>query len=465
MNDTRENDMSTLAARSAHHDHDAPLGAITMDNIADALQRAHEATDPDWLVALRTESLERFREFGLPTTKHEEWRYTNLKPIRDLEFVLEADDPEDMVALRDLAAPVDNALRVFVLNGRVVPELSNLDALPSGLTVEPLRDALTSADDALRSTLTDSIENARDGVEALAGALIRDGLVIRVAADAVIDRPLAITYATTSTETPLLNAPRTVVLAEERSSVVIVEEHLGEMGAVYLTAGACDVRVATNARVEHCMLGRDSEAAYHITTLRAVQDADSYFASHRVITNGKMVRNNVWSILNGERAESSLDGLYLGINKQHLDNHMRVNHMAPNCPSRQYYRGILGDSARGVFTGRIFVDQIAQKTDAYQNNANLLLSDTAAATARPQLEIYADDVKCSHGATTGEMNEDALFYLRARGIPESDARLLLLFAFAAENTERLPIESLRQFTKSIIDSRLRDAVARGLLPS
>jgi Fe-S cluster assembly protein SufD len=457
--------MSTLAAQPEHHDRDTSLGALTMDNIADALQRAHEETDPQWLAVLRTNALEHFRKFGLPTTKHEEWRYTNLKPIRDLEFVLNADDPQDMLALRDMAAPVDNALRVFVLNGRIVPELSNFDNLPSGLTIEPLRDALADADEALRAALTDSIENARDGVESLSGSLLRDGLVIRVAADAVIERPIAITYATSKTEQPLLNAPRTVVLAAERSSITIVEEHLGESGAVYFTAGACDVRVAANARVEHCMLGRDSEDAYHITTLRAVQEADSYFASHRVLTNGKLIRNNVWSILNGERAESSLDGLYIGIDKQHLDNHMRVNHMAPNCPSRQYYRGILGDSARGVFTGRIFVDQIAQKTDAYQNNANLLLSNNAAATARPQLEIYADDVKCSHGATTGEMNEDALFYLRARGIRESDARLLLLFAFAAENTDRLPIESLRQFTKAVIDSRLRDAVARGLLPS
>ncbi|MGP1308755.1 MAG: Fe-S cluster assembly protein SufD [Phycisphaerales bacterium] len=453
---------STLEARS---DKRAPLGAITMDNLADALQRMHEPSDPQWLVTLRTNALERFREFGLPTTRHEEWRYTNLKPIRDLEFALDADDPEDMMALRDHAAPVDNALRVFILNGRIVPELSDLENLPDGLTVEPLREALPDADETLRATLTDSIENARDGVEAFAGALLRDGLVIRVADNAVIDRPLAVTYATSKTGDPLLNAPRTVVIAGSKSRLTMVEEHLGEDGAVYLTAGACDVRVAEHARVEHCMLGRDSESAYHLTTLRIAQETESYFASHRVLTGGRITRNSVWSILNGERAESSLDGLYIGIDSQHLDNHMRVNHMAPNCPSRQYYRGILGDKARGVFTGRIFVDQIAQKTDAYQNNANLLLSDSAAATARPQLEIYADDVKCSHGATTGELNDDALFYLRARGIAEADARLLLLFAFAGENLDRLPIESLREFTKSLIDTRVRDAVARGLLPS
>lgn len=457
--------MSTMTARSEHHERDASLGAITMDNVADALQRAHDANDPQWLIALRTVALERFRELGLPTTRHEEWRYTNLKPIRDLEFALDADDPEDLLALRDVAAPVDAALRVFILNGRIIPELSNLDDLPEGLTVEPLRDALSDADDALRGALTDSIDNARDGVEALAGALLRDGLVIRVADGATIERPLAITYATSRSERPLLNAPRTVVLADERSNLTLVEEHLGEPGAVYLTVGACDVRVAAEARVEHCMLGRDSESAFHITTLRAVQERDSHFASHRVLTGGRITRNNVWSILNGERAESSLDGLYIGIDSQHLDNHMRVSHMAPNCPSRQYYRGILGDSARGVFTGRIFVDQVAQKTDAYQNNANLLLSNNASATARPQLEIYADDVKCSHGATTGELNEDALFYLRARGVAEADARLLLLFAFAGENLDRLPIESLREFTKNLIDTRLRDAVARGLLPS
>lgn len=456
---------TTMTARSDHHERDASLGAITMDNIADALQRAHEASDPQWLVSLRTEALERFRELGLPTTRDEEWRYTNLRPLRELEFVLEADEPDDLMALRDHAAPVDDALRVFLLNGRVVPELSDLSDLPQGLSVAPLRDALADADDALRDALTDSIGAARDGMEALAGALLRDGLVVRVARGSAIDRPLAITYATSRTERPLLSAPRTVVLAEEDSSLTLVEEHLGEEGAVYLTAGACDVRVEARGRVEHCMLGRDSSGAFHVTTLRVVQAEASHFASHRVLTGGRITRNNVWSILNGERAESSLDGLYIGIDAQQLDNHMRVQHMAPNCPSRQYYRGVLGDAARGVFTGRIFVDRVAQKTDAYQNNANLLLSGNASATARPQLEIYADDVKCSHGATTGELNEDALFYLRARGVPESDARLLLLFAFAAENLDRLPIESLREFTKTLIDTRVRDAVARGLLPS
>lgn len=453
--------MSTMTATPSANDR-FPLGALTMDNLADALQRAHDASDPAWLVSLRTAALERFRELGLPTTRHEEWRSTNLKPLRDLEFTLDADEPEDILTLRDLAAPVDDAVRVFILNGRVIPELSDLDALPVGLTVAPLRDALVQADDALRLALTDSIENARDGVEALAGALLRDGLVICVARDARIERPLAVTFATTRSARPLLHAPRLVILAEEHSSLTVVEEHLGEEGAVYCTAGACDVRVAPHARVEHCTIGRDSEAAFHLSTLRAVQQRESHFASHRVLTGGRITRNNVWSILAGERAESSLDGLYVGVGSQHLDNHMRVQHMAPNCPSRQYYRGILGDSARGVFTGRIFVDQVAQKTDAYQNNANLLLSSNAAATARPQLEIYADDVKCSHGATTGELNEDALFYLRARALPEADARLLLLFAFAGENLDRLPIESLREFTRTLIDTRLRDALARGL---
>lgn len=458
--------MSTIAMRHDTAPSGAPdLGALTMDNIADALQRAHDSRDPAWLVTLRTEALERFRELGLPTTRHEEWRYTNLKPLLDMTFALEAEDPDDLMALRDLAAPVDGALRVFVLNGRIVPELSDLDALPAGLTVEPLRSALAHADDALRHALTDAIHAARDGVEALAGALLRDGVVVRVAKGAAIDSPVAITYATGVTEKPLLNAPRTVILAEESASVTVVEEHLGAEGAVYLTASATDARVASRARVDHCLLGRDSESAYHLTTLRATQDADSHFASHRVLTGGRVTRNNVWSILDGERAESSLDGLYIGVGSQQLDNHMRVNHMAPNCPSRQYYRGILGDKARGVFTGRIFVARPAQKTDAYQNNANLLLSTDAQATSRPQLEIYADDVKCSHGATTGEMHEDALFYLRARGIPEPDARLMLLFAFAEENLERLPIESLRVFVQNLIESRLRDAVARGLLPA
>lgn len=456
--------MSTIAMR---HDTtgSADLGALTMDNIADALQRSHDASDPAWLVTLRTEALERFREHGLPTTKHEEWRYTNLKPLLGMTFALEADDPQDMMALRDLAAPVDDALRVFVLNGRIVPELSDLDSLPEGLTVTALREALADADEGLRHALTDSIRSARDGFEALAGALLRDGVVVRVAEGASIERPVAITYATGVAEKPLLNAPRTLILAQASSSVTVVEEHLGAQGAVYLTAGVTDVRVAKDARVDHCLLGRDSEEAYHIATLRAHQEADSHFASHRVLTGGRVTRNNVWSILDGERAESSLDGLYIGIGSQHMDNHMRVSHMAPNCPSRQYYRGILGDKARGVFTGRIFVARPAQKTDAYQNNANLLLSHDAQATSRPQLEIYADDVKCSHGATTGEMNDDALFYLRARGIAEADARLMLLFAFAEENLDRLPVESLRTFVQELIETRLRGAVARGLLPA
>ena len=458
--------MSTTAMRHETGTTGAPdLGALTLDNLADALQRAHDSRDPSWLVTLRTEALERFREFGMPTTKHEEWRYTNLRHLLDMTFSLEAEEPGDLMALRDLVAPVDDALRVFVLNGRIVPELSGLGSLPDGLRVEPLRAALAHADEPLRHALTDAIHSARDGVEALAGALLRDGLVVRVARGATIDRPVAITYATSVTDRPLLNAPRTVIIAEESSSVVVVEEHLGADGAEYFTASTTDVRVSPHARVDHCRRGLDSESAHHVATLRAHQDADSHFASHRVLTGGRVTRNNVWSILGGERAESSLDGLYIGVGAQHLDNHMRVNHMAPHCPSRQYYRGILGDKARGVFTGRIFVAKPAQKTDAYQNNANLLLSADAQATSRPQLEIYADDVKCSHGATTGEMNGDALFYLRARGIPEPDARLMLLFAFAEENLDRLPVESLRLFVQELIETRLRDAVARGLLPA
>ncbi len=417
---------------------------------------------PAWLNGLRQSAMDRFREMGLPTLKDEEWRYTNVKPIRETAFRF-GGEPGAVTRERldEIATTLEGAIRVVFVDGVLSPELSDLDGAPEGLTVRAFEQAIEELEGLVRPVLEASVGAARDGFEALAGALMDTGVVVHARRNAKIDRPVLVTYFCTGGEAPLLSTPRTVVIAEEGAEVKVVEDHCGPAGAVYLTNCWTDIETGPNSRVEHYLLERESPEAFHVSTLRARHERDSEMTSHRLILGGRLVRNNVWPILAGENVTSTLNGLYVGSERQHLDNHMRVVHEAPHCGSRQYYRGLMADRSRGVFTGRIYVHQEAQKTDAIQSNDNLLLGEGASVTSKPQLEIYADDVRCTHGSTTGQMSEDALFYLRARGIREEDARLALLFAFAGENLDRFTIDELREKAYAEVEVRLRAALAAG----
>jgi Fe-S cluster assembly protein SufD len=413
-----------------------------------------------WLKPIRAAAFDRFNELGFPTTKDEDWKFTNFAPIAKTDFALaSADGQAARVAPQQVAhALVPNLfgpLMVFI-NGQFSPSLSTVTRLPRGLKVLPLAQALDSERDLLRLTFDHANLDREDAFTALNTAFIEDGAFIKISANATIDQPLQILNITGISQNgaPIMTHPRNYILAEEGSQCTIVEQYVSLDESVHLTNAVTDVLVGRNANVHHYFLEQESGAAYNVSTLRIRQMRDSRFASHTVLLGGKLVRNNVHAILDGENCDCLINGLYIGSESQHMDNNMRVEHAQPRCESRQFYKGILDDKAVGVFTGRIIVHLDAQKTDAKQTNKNLLLSDDAHVDTRPQLEIYADDVKCTHGATIGQLDEQAIFYLRARGLSNDSARSLLVHAFAGESLGRMNIEPIRSYLDRILLSRL-----------
>ncbi|MDY7108899.1 MAG: Fe-S cluster assembly protein SufD [Planctomycetota bacterium] len=419
----------------------------TNDALLELAVRAENrsAPGPGWLRALRDEALDRFRELGLPSTRHEDWRFTSLKPVQELDFsappagapMLPADQL-DRFGFAGLDAP-----RAVFIDGRFSPAHSNLAALPSAVRGLTLEDALAADEETVRAHL-DALPKTDpgDAFTALNTAMLDEAMVILIDDGAIIDQPLHILHLTTATQ-PVATHPRLLVVAGRSSEATIIEDYVGAGDGTYLTNAVSEVFVGVDAAVTHYMIERESPRAFNISTLHVRQERDSRFESHSVLIGGALVRNNVNPVLVGENCHSLLNGLYVGRNGQHLDNFMRVEHDAPHCDSRQYYRGILADQAHGVFSGRIVVARGAQKTDAVQSNESLLLSDDARANGKPQLEIYADDVKCTHGATTGQLDEDAVFYLRSRGLSAEAARGMLIYSFALESLQRMGVAPVR----------------------
>ena len=421
------------------------------------------ALGPAWLEDVRREAIAKANELGLPTRKDEEWRYTNPKRIVETAYAPPQRDGEpDASAVDHL--DVDRAARLVFIDGAFAPDASDVTSLPAGVTALPFDDGTPEPNDDDRDTIerlaSEGVAASRDGFEALGAGLATHGLLLRVAAGAVLDKPIVLVFRSENAATPTLTAPLVHIVLEAGAEARVVEDHQGDEAATGLTLGRTNVRVDRDARLEHVVLEREPVGRHHVSTLHLVQQGHSFARTHRVLLGGGIVRQNVLATLEGAYAEAAFNGLFLPEHKQHHDNHVRVEHMAPNCHSRQYYRGLLADDSRGVFTGRIYVKDIAQKTDAVQSNANLLLSPTAQVTAKPQLEIYADDVKCTHGATSGELDEEALFYLRSRGVPERTARLLLLHAFADDNLNRIQNQQLRDYVRQLANDRLDQALLR-----
>jgi Fe-S cluster assembly protein SufD len=426
-------------------------------SITELVGRADEvfAGDPAWLRDLRADALKRFDACGLPRRTDEEWRYTSVKPIVETSYQIGGEAASlSAIDLDRAAVAVPDAFRLVFIDGILAPELSTSERPPAGVAVLPLDQAIERRPEVLEPVLMDSLAAARDGFELLSGGLMSSGALVHVGPNKRIERPIVITHVRTGQGAPRLVTPRVVVVAEAGAEVKVVEDYASIGAPEGLTNGFTDVVVGANARVEHFLLEREGEAAFHVSTLRARQHRDSYLASHRMILGGRIVRNNVVPILDGENGHSLLNGLFVGHGSQHIDNHMRVEHQLPNCESRQYYRGLLDDRAKGVFTGRIVVAEDAQKTDAIQSNDNILLGPMAQVWTKPQLEIYADDVRCTHGATTARIDEDAMFYLRARGLTPEQARLMLLFAFAGETLDRLTIPVVRERIRAEVAERL-----------
>jgi Fe-S cluster assembly protein SufD len=424
-----------------------------LENFTESAKSAAGRNLP-WLRRLREDAFARFCEVGFPTTHDEDWRFTNVSAIARTAFQTSSDV---RLAKGDTAAwRVDDvaAMLVFV-NGRFSAELSEVNALPKGVTVASLADRIEVAPEEVEKHLGKYADTQRDPFVALNTAFISDGAYVHLPRGVVVEAPIYLLYLSTKEDAPTMTHPRNLIVAEDEAQVAVIEDYASVGGASVVLSNAVTELVAGESAVaQHYLIEREHLKAFNLSTLRIEQGRSANVASHSVLLGGGLVRNNVHPVLAGEGGECLINGLFLGTGSQHLDNYMHVEHAAPHCGSRQFYNGILDGQAHGVFHGRIVVHKPAQKTDAKQTNRNLLLSDDAQIDTKPQLEIYADDVKCTHGATIGQIEENALFYLQSRGISELEARKLLLMAFAEECVDRMQSTVAKEHIARLIDEHL-----------
>ncbi|HUG53394.1 MAG TPA: Fe-S cluster assembly protein SufD [Vicinamibacteria bacterium] len=424
--------------------------------------------EPEWLRTLRAGAMAAFEETGFPTLQDEDWRHTSVAPI--VRTALRRPVPGDalppraaMAALTFGQAFAGHEL-VFV-NGRFAPSLSSAPA--SGAAVQPhtaagaavqlwsLREVLDRQPQLVQPYLDRQAGGPGRPFAALNTAFLDDGAVVWVPAGLVLGEPIHLVfYSCPRAGVPMASHPRVLVVAGRASQVSVVESYGGSSGQTYLTNAVTELVVEDGAVVEHHRLQRESESAFHVGTLCATQGRASRFSSHAVSLGAALSRTDIRQVFAGEGGECVLNGLFMGQGSQHTDTHTWVDHAEPHCSTRETYRGIVDGRARGVFAGRILVRPGAQKTDAVQSNRNLVLSREALVDSLPQLEILADDVKCKHGSTTGQLDPLALFYLRSRGVGEEAARALLTYAFASDVVQRIRVEPLRAALTDYLQQRL-----------
>ena len=407
-----------------------------------------------WLRELRERAFARFCATGFPTTHDEDWRFTNVSAIARTPFLLA--EGNIRLASSDLKKwQMDGAaVQLVFVDGRFVRELSRFGTLPAGIAISGLKEELIRQPETLQAHLGHYLDIERDPFCALNTAFADDGAFVHIRRGISLDGPIHLLFVSTVAEAPRMIHPRNLLICERETQATIVEEYVSLGGGSVFCNSATELVADENSNVAHYMIEREDRAAFNISTLRIQQERSANVASHSLLLGGGLVRNNVHPVLAGEGGECLINGLFVGDGRQHLDNYMHVEHASPHCSSRQFYNGILDGHAHGVFHGRIVVHKDAQKTDAKQTNRNLLLSDDAQIDSKPQLEIYADDVKCTHGATIGQIEETALFYLRSRGIDEVSARRLLLLAFASECLERMKASPARTYVDGLIRGHL-----------
>jgi Fe-S cluster assembly protein SufD len=427
----------------------------------EAFDRLDNATgQPKWLSELRQEAFARFAETGFPTTHDEDWRFTNVSSITNTEFDAA---PEATVKAADLEPFRTSgfACQLVFVNGRFASALSHVPALGK-VKVGSLAQTLASDPDSLHPHLGRYLNYQRDAFAALNTAFMEDGAYIYIPRGTVVEEPIYVLYVSVAGYKPVIEHPRNLIVMEENSQATIIEDYVSlENGstAPSFSNTVTELVAGENAVASHYMIVRPSQNAFNVSTLRIQQGRSTNTATHSLLLGGSLVRNNVHPVLAGEGAECLINGLFMANGRQHMDNYMLVEHASPHCNSRQFYNGVLNGQSHGVFHGRIIVHKDAQKTDAKQTNRNLLLSDDAQIDTKPQLEIYADDVKCTHGATIGQVEENALFYLRSRGLDEAEAKHLLLLAFANECLDRMNSEQVRRHLEQLVNQWLPETAA------
>lgn len=421
-------------------------------------------TDTAWLAGLRKSAMERFAELGFPTTRDEDWKHTSVAPIVRTSF--RSADASDSSRLRADTLKAVNLDRGFAgnqivfVNGGFVPELSSVDG-DDGVRLLGLREALLRYPDRLEPHLGRHAGEDGNAFTALNTAFLEEGAFVWVAPGAIVTEPIHLVFLSTcgGDGNPTVWHPRALIVAGRESQATVVETYGGPQGETYFTNAVTEIVMEEAAVLDHYKLQRESEAAFHVATLAVHQGRGSRFSNHAIGLGGALVRNDINVRLAAEGAECVLNGLFLARGQQHMDTHTRIDHAKAHCSSRELYKGILDGKARGVFHGTILVREGAQKTDAHQTNKNLLLSREALVHSTPALRIHADDVKCKHGSTTGQLDPGQLFYLRSRGIGEETARSLLTYAFAGDIVGRIKVEPVRTATQAVLQRRLPGAVA------
>jgi Fe-S cluster assembly protein SufD len=414
------------------------------------------AIAPQWLLQIRKAAIDQFDATGFPSSRDERWRFTSLKSLLEAEFRL-ASGHVSSVTLADagpylLTAGTDQRL-VFV-NGRFSSELSSLGGLPSEVTAASLGSQSAAELDVVRQHLARYASPSDNPFTALSTAFIADGAVVYVPADTVLNDPIQLVFLTAPTSDPIVQHPRNLIVLAEGAAATVVEKYIGLADGEYWTNSVTECVLGENAQLSVHRVQREGAAAHHTATTQSHQARDSTYALTTVELGGALSRHDINAVLDGQGAESRLYGLTQLQGRQHVDHHTTIDHAQPNCNSWELFNGIFDERSRGVFTGRIIVRPGAQQTDSKQTNNNLLLSEAARADSQPQLEIYADDVKCTHGATLGPIDEKALFYFQTRGIEAGAARNLITYGFGVEILNQIGIQELRQSLDDVVHARL-----------
>lgn len=428
-----------------------------------AIKRERWQQSKLWISVIREEGRRLFEKMGLPGRRQEEWKYTDVSAISQHSFapptpLMQSRKGPKPGLLEPLISDSLSPLRLVFVNGFYSPLLSRLEPLPEGVEVGSLGVEIDRNDPLLQTNLAAYVNADENSFVALNSAFIEDGAWVYIPEGIRFNQPVHLVYISTKNGNgdarPFVHYPRNMVIVDRDAAVTIIEEYIGEGEGVYLTNAVTEILANKGAEVDHYKLQRESENAFHIAAIQVQQGKNSHFRSHSVSFGGQLTRNNIHSQIVGTGSTCAFNGLFMIRGTQHVDNHTLIDHRAPDCQSSELYHGILDDRARGVFNGKIYVDSQAQKTDSQQTSRSLMLSNDAIVDAKPQLEIFADDVKCTHGATVGQLDANSLYYLRSRGITTDEARRMLTIGFAQQITSQFKLEPMRKVVETFLSERL-----------
>ncbi len=405
---------------------------------------------------VRKAALQNFEKLGFPTIKNEEWKYSNVKNLIQQQFDFGAKTDFGQNEINQLEIPDLKGNILYFINGVYNAELSNIVSTEGKFLITNFAEAINRNQALIEKHFANYASYDTEAFTALNTAFASDGVVIEVPANEVVEEPIIIRYITDARQQNAGAQPRNLIIMGKNSEAKVAESFRTVGEQTSFTNIVTEIVLDENANLQYYKIQDDSNQSYHIGTTQVSQKNNSHFYAVTVTLNGGFVRNNLNIVLAGEYCESFMYGLYFPNGKQHVDNHTLADHAMPNSYSNELYKGILKDKSTGVFNGKIFVREDAQKTNAYQSCRNVVLSDEASMNTKPQLEIYADDVKCSHGTTTGKLNEEALFYMRSRGIPKAEAMTLLMYAFCEDVISQIKIEAISHYLSARIAQKLAE---------